>query len=153
MKKIIPVFHSCLSHQKVIDFILTCISFKIDTIILTKVGGAAAQIGIPEAFKYAVKSNIKLLIFPDLQDLKNIFHNSTFYFIVDKKFSNEKLNVNEIKDLAVSGTTVFLVFSGMEPGFLKKELELGKAVHINLNNNIPPVALTAITLYLVKNVY
>ncbi|MFP3190876.1 MAG: RecB-family nuclease [Thermoproteota archaeon] len=151
MSNIITAFHNVLSHQRLVDFVATCAALDINTVLLTKVGGAAAQTGVPEAFKYALKHNIRLIILPDLVDIKSIFNNSELYFFISKEYATEEFNFKEFFEAIKGGIKPILVFGGLEPGFNKKELELGKAVHINVNGNIPSVSLAAITLFMLKN--
>jgi len=151
MNNIITVLHNTLSNQRVIDFVSTSISLGVNTIILTKVGGTAAQIGIPEAFKQAIKNNAKLIVLPDINDIKSVFEKAQLYFFVQKEYAKEEFNVNELFELYKNGFQPILIFGGLEPGFNKKELELGKAVHLNIGGNIPSVSLAAIVLFIIKH--
>lgn len=150
MNNLVVVLHYVLSHQRVIDFVATCSALGADTILFTKVGGTAAQTGIPEAFKYAIKRNVKLIILPDLQDIKNIYNNSQLYFFLPKEYATEEFNIDEFFNSIKNGIQPVLVFGGLEPGFNKKELELGKSVHLNLEGNVPSVSLAAIALFLLR---
>jgi len=91
MNNIITVLHNTLSNQRVIDFVSTSISLGVNTIILTKVGGTAAQIGIPEAFKQAIKNNAKLIVLPDINDIKSVFEKAQLYFLSKKSMLKKNL--------------------------------------------------------------
>ncbi len=45
---------------------------------------------------------------------------------------------------------VFLVFGGMEPGLTKRELELGKPLHIEVPSMMSVIGIASIVLYLLK---
>jgi SpoU rRNA methylase family enzyme len=150
MKDLYIALHNVLSPQKLIEFVSTCISFGVKNIILSKVGGSAAQLGIGEAFKIAIKHDVKIIVLPDLYDIKAILP-YPIYFIIQKEYASEEINIEEVYKNYVENKGLIFVFGGLEPGFSKKELELGKSFHVNLGNEVPTVALLSVTLYLLKN--
>lgn len=150
MKDIYITLHNVLSPQKLIDFVSTCVSFGVSNIILSKVGGSAAQLGIGEAFKIALKHNAKIIVLPDLLDIKTILSYPIF-FVVQKEYAKEEINIEEIYRNYLEYKGIIFIFGGLEPGFSKKELELGKSFHVDLGDEIPTVALLSIVLYMLKN--
>ncbi len=149
-KDVYIVLHNVLSPQKLIDFVSTCVSFGVTNIILSKVGGSAAQLGIGEAFKIALKYNAKIIVLPDLLDIKTIFSYPIF-FIVQKEYAKEEINIEEIYQNYLEYKGIIFIFGGLEPGFSRKELELGKSFHVGLGNDVPTIALLSVVLYLIKN--
>ncbi|MEM3833663.1 MAG: RecB-family nuclease [Thermoprotei archaeon] len=146
MSEIIPVLHNINSPNRLEEFVSICTSLGYKTIIISKPIGSAAQVGIPEAFKIAVKTGVKLIIVPDLKDIKELFQGE-FMLFTSPENSNNKFNPEELKNI---DKNVFLVFGGMEPGLTKRELELGKAVHIGVPGMMSVIGLASIVLYLLK---
>ncbi|MGC8947779.1 MAG: RecB-family nuclease [Thermoprotei archaeon] len=146
MPEIIPVLHNINSPSRLEEFVSVCISLGYKTIIISKPTGSAAQVGIPEAFKLTVKTSAKLIIVPDLKDIKELFQGE-FILFTSPENSNNKFNPEELKNI---DKNIFLVFGGMEPGLTRRELELGKAVHIGIPSMMSTIGLASIVLYLLK---
>lgn len=149
MPEIIPVLHNVNSPNKLEEFVSVCISLGYKTIIISKPTGSAAQVGIPEAFKLAVKTGTKLVIVPDLKDIKELFQGE-FILFTSPENSNSKFNPEELKTI---DKNVFLVFGGMEPGLTKRELELGKPVHIGVPNIMSVIGVASIVLYVLRSIF
>lgn len=146
MPEIIPVLHNVNSPNRLTEFVSVCVSLGFKTIIISKPTGSAAQIGIPEAFKFAIKTGARLIVVPDLRDIKELFQGEFFLFTSPEN-SNTKFNPEELKHMEGN---IFLVFGGMEPGLTKRELELGKPLHIGVPNIMSVIGIASIVLYLLK---
>ncbi len=147
MPEIIPVLHNVNSPNRLTEFVSVCVSLGFKTIIISKPTGAAAQVGVPEAFKFAVKTGARLIIVPDLKDIKELFQGEFFLF-TSSESSNVKFNPEELKNIEGN---VFLVFGGMEPGLTRRELEFGKSVHIGTPSIMSVIGIASIVLYLLKS--
>ncbi|BFI75296.1 RecB-family nuclease [Sulfurisphaera ohwakuensis] len=140
------VLHNISSTQRIIDFAKLIFNLNINHFIVTKVGGVAAQAGVPEVSKLAYKNNKSFIILPDLKDAIEIFKPEVVYLFTQ---SAEKTFT---KDLLKDKSRVMLVFPGNESGFNKLELNLGEPVKIEgLSNEISPVALVGIVAYCLIN--
>ncbi|BFH73372.1 RecB-family nuclease [Sulfurisphaera javensis] len=144
--ELLIVLHNVSSTQRIIDFAKLIFNLNINHFIVTKVGGVAAQAGVPEVSKIAYKNNKSFIILPDLKDAIELFKPDAVYLFTqsaEKKFT---------KELLKDKNRVMLVFSGIETGFNKLELNLGEAVKIEgISNEISSVALAGILVYCILN--
>ena len=144
---LIPVLHNVYSVQKVLDFVKLCITSDIITlIVMSKVGGAAAQSGIPEAYKLIFKEGKNLLILNDVSDVVELLHTDKVYFITCSKDYEATLNdlVNDI----VNGKKVIAVFNGSDVEFSRQELKYGlKTIIPEYNKPISSISQATIVLY------
>lgn len=146
--KIIPVLYNVYSQHKVIEFARIAFSLGYNTVIIVNAFSSAAQAGIPEAQKLALKKKKNLFYLSEINDIISIFSlSSKVYLITTQKFSNEPLNIEHIISEAKKDN-VFLVFSGSDTGFTRKELDTYPAFFIrHLRDDIGSIGLAAITLY------
>ncbi|MET1160228.1 MAG: RecB-family nuclease, partial [Thermoprotei archaeon] len=73
--------YGATSVQRVMDFIKTVYAFPNSIPVVIKPIGAAAQIGIPEAYRYAYRSGKSLIVLPEVADLLTILNVSRIYYI------------------------------------------------------------------------
>ncbi len=141
---IYAVLYGPTSVQRIMDFIKTVYAFE-DTIpVIVKPIGAAAQIGVPEAYKFAYRIGKSLLILPELTDLHEIVGVEKIYYI-DKR--GEKVS---IKDL-VMDDRLAIVLNGGEGEPSKKELSSTNIVSIEeIPYELPASPMISIILYLIK---
>ncbi len=137
------VLHNVTGMQRLIEFVKTAFNFNdIRHVIVTKVGGTAAQAGIPEISKLAFKLNRSLIILPDLKDAIELFTPDDVYLI--SQYATEEINVEDIKNKK----RVMFVISGIESDFSSVEKGLGNYVKIsNLNKEASPIALLTALFY------
>lgn len=143
MPEYFVILNNVTSTQRLTEFVKTSFSFNnIKYTIITKVGGTAAQAGIPELSKLAFKLNKPLLILPDLKDAIELFSPDEIYLISQN--ASEEFNVEELKNKK----RVFFVILGIESDFNSIEKSLGKYVKIpGLNKDTSPIALLVTLFY------
>lgn len=143
--KIYITLYAPSSVQRILDFVKTIYSYENAIPVIVKPIGAAAQIGVPEAYKHSYKVGKPLIILPELQDLFNVLGLKNLYYIspVGERISTESLRGENIGIIVNGG--------GQEPS--KKELEGIKIINIaEIPDNMPSISMIAIILYLLRNV-
>lgn len=143
MVEYLVVLHNVTGMQRLIEFVKTAFNFDdIRHVIITKVGGTAAQAGIPEISKLAFKLNRSLIVLPDLKDAIELFTPDDVYLI--SQYATEEINAEDIKNKK----RVMFVISGIESDFNSVEKSLGNYVKIrNLNKEASPIALLVALFY------
>jgi SpoU rRNA methylase family enzyme len=116
------------------------------TVVVSKPSGAAAQAGVPEAQKLALKRGKALVVLSELEDVMEIFKPTLLIFITPKKYAKEEFDAERILSETQKGA-VAIVFGGSEPGVSAKELELGVSMHINVEDDLGPLGFAAIVLH------
>jgi len=150
LRNILVTLHNVHSVQKVIEMAKICFGLGFNTLIISKAIGTAAQSGIPEAQRIALKMGKRLIIVPDLQDAIELFKPNKTYLFAPYPYGKEKFNPNEIIEKAKKNSLIMLVYGGLEPGLSSRELSLGKSVYLEQSIDISSTGLAAITLYLLR---
>ncbi len=148
LEKIFPVFHGVQSAQRLIEAARACYSIGYKAFIASRVLGAAAQQGIPELHRIAYKMQRNLLIMKDLPDVVELLSPKALYLAVppESGIAAEPLPLEDIKTAVTQGEAVAIAFSGGEPGFSRRELELGKPVVI-VNRPLDGLALLIAAMF------
>jgi SpoU rRNA methylase family enzyme len=141
--ELIVVLNNVTSVQRLLDFSRVALtSGEVKYLVLTKVGGTAAQAGVPEVHKQAFRSSKGLLVLPELRDAIEILSPEAVYMI--SSTGKNELNGEEL----LRAKRVMVVFSGVEPGFSKLEESLGLHVKLpGVNDDIGPSSLLSVFLY------
>jgi len=145
-RKLIAVLHNVFSPQRVVEAARIVYGLGYDVLVVTKASGSAAQLGVPEAQKIALRENKTLIYLPDLPDAVDLLKPSHVLLVVPPRFSAKEL----LKALGDLQGRVLIVFGGAEPGLTKRELEMGLPVHIEGLEDIGVVGTMAIALFLAR---
>ena len=147
-RNIIVALHNVHSVQRVIEMAKICYGLGIGTIIISKAVGTAAQTGVPEAQKIAIRLGRKLIFVPDIQDAIDLLKPDEILLFAPKPYGREPFNPDEVAEKASKGQLVMLVFGGLDPGLSSRELSLGRAVYIETQSPIGSIGTAAIAIYL-----
>ncbi len=141
--EIIPVIHNVSSVQRIVDTARLVYSMGLNTLVVSKAYGGAAQSGVPEAMKLALKMGRTLVVLPDLSDAIDLLQPETVVLIT-RDFAKERVKPSQVE---VRGKTMIVV-SGSEPEFSPQELRLGRPLYIaGLERKVGAVAELALMLY------
>lgn len=146
MNEVIPVIHNVFSVEIVKQFAKICYGLGFKTVVVSKPSGAAAQAGVPEAQKLALKKGKALVVLSELEDVLEIFKPSLLIFVTPKKYAKEPFDTERVLSEAQKGA-VAVVFGGSEPGVSARELELGVPMHVDVEDDLGPLGFAAIVLH------
>jgi len=149
MSEVIPVIHNVFSVEIVKQFAKICYGLGFKTIVVSKPSGAAAQAGVPEAQKLALKKGRAFVVLSELEDVVEIFRPSLLIFVTPKKYAKDLFDAERVVSEAQRGAVV-IVFGGAEPGVSAKELGLGVPMHINVEDDLGPLGFAAIVLHAIS---
>ncbi|MCI2415598.1 MAG: RecB-family nuclease [Candidatus Aramenus sp.] len=136
--------HNATSYQRLMEFSRAAFTFNVKYLVLTKVGGTAAQSGVPDLSKIAFKSGKSFIVLPDLKDAIDLLKPDYVYLVSSS--AGEELSVEGID----ADKNVLIVFPGIESGFTKIEQSLGKVVKLpGLEADPGPVASLGALMYCV----
>ncbi len=141
------VLYGPTSVQRIIDFIKTVYAFKNAIPVIIKPIGAAAQIGVPEAYRYSYKIGKPMIILSELNDLCDVLKVGKSYYISPR---GEKKHVKELAEK----DNIAVIVPGGENEPSKKELEKIEVIALDeIPSDLPPVSFIALLLYLLKNIH
>jgi SpoU rRNA methylase family enzyme len=132
------------SSQRLLDFTRIAYAFNATPVIVKPIG-AAAQIGVPEAFRSAYKQGRPFIVLPGLEDLVGTLGVSEAYYV-----SKHAETTVSAANLDWEKTVVVINDGEYEPS--RKELAGMKIVRISeVPGDLPATGLAAILLYLSSN--
>ncbi|MDW8003632.1 MAG: RecB-family nuclease [Thermofilaceae archaeon] len=144
---ILPLLHNVYSQQKVVEVARVVYGLGFQVFIVTKASGTAAQTGVPEAQKLAIRLNRTLFYLPDLPDAIEVLKPDKVVLVVPRKYAQVEL----LKVARELSGKLLIVFGGAEPGLSKKELEMGLAVYPDyVEEDLGTTGLVAVSLYLLR---
>ncbi len=146
--RVIPVIHNVSSYQRLNDMARLVYALGLDVLVATKVYGGAAQSGVPEVTRMALKHGKSFVALPDLPDAVEVLKPDRVV-IVSREHAAQTIDPG---DLAVSEGTVMIVFNGGEPDFTRAEASLGTPVYFRgLDERIGAIAEAGIILYAIRD--
>ncbi|MCE4607574.1 MAG: RecB-family nuclease [Caldisphaeraceae archaeon] len=145
MEKAIPLLHNVSGVQKVLDMAKLAFALGFDELVLTKVYGAAAQSGVAEAFKIALREGKGLVVLPEMKDALELYRPDTLY-LVDRDHAKEEVDPFALK---VNGL-VMIAFNGSDTSFSPLELSLGKPIYLKNSKRLGCIAEASLILYGIK---
>ncbi|MEB3860404.1 MAG: RecB-family nuclease [Desulfurococcales archaeon] len=139
----IVLIHNVSSVQKLVDMARLVYSMGLGLLVATRVYGAAAQSGVPEATRIALRHRGSLLVLHDLDDAIELLRPSRVY-VVTAEHARRTVSPGE---LAVDERTI-IAFSGGDPDFTLEEASKGEPIYLQgLKHRIGPIAEASIILY------
>lgn len=151
---VIPVLHNTNSSQRVAEVARIAYGLGYKTLVLSRVYGPAAQVGIPEAQKLALRHNCNLIVLSDLPEVVELLRPNVILVAVPGKYGGRELSevLKELEGKTSGGeaSRIAVVFGGAEPGLSQKEMKTGELVHPDgVEEDIGSTGVAAVTLYLV----
>ncbi|MEN2999649.1 MAG: RecB-family nuclease [Acidilobaceae archaeon] len=141
--EVLPVIHNVSSAQRLLDFARLAYSLGAEHVIATKVYGAAAQSGVPEVMRLALKLGKSFAVLPDLPDLLEIYRPD----IVIMMYGGAGERIDPFNPPVYRGRVV-VVFNGGEPDFSPVELKHGTPLYLaGTSHKLGAIAEAAIVLY------
>ncbi len=134
------VINNVNSPSRLVDFVKVALSnnrVRIVAVVASRVSGMAAQTGVPEASKYAIKKNKAFFVLPTLQEVIDLLKPDRVYIIVNSEIAKSLADVKN----GIRGRVMF-VFNGVEGSFSKNELALGEHIKIDDYEEIPPAPVS-----------
>ena len=145
--EIIPVLHNVSSVQRVVDMARLAYGLGIDTLVVTKAYGGAAQSGVPEAMRIAMRENKRFIVLPDLADAVSLLNPDTV-LLVTRDYNPEPLSIAQPPRY---DGRVIVAFSGSEPDFTPSEASMGKPVYpAGVPGRLGTLAEAALVLYALR---
>ncbi len=145
--KLIVCIHGVSSVQRLVDTARLVFSMPFNVVfVVTRVSGAAAQAGIPEVNKLAIKYDKGFAVLPDIHDLIELYSPSKVILLSHQE-NAEPRSAEEIAALIDDNTAI--VIPGSEPGFTAQEARYGTLLKMKeFAANPGPIPMLSILLFL-----
>lgn len=142
--EVVPLIHNVSSVQRLLDFARLVYSLGLNTLVASKVYGAAAQSGVPEAMRLAFKLNRGLLVLSDLEDALELLKPDVT-LLVSAEHAVEY--IDPFNPPVYSGR-VLIAFNGGDPDFSAGEARFGRPVYVKgVSGRLGAIAEASLILY------
>ncbi len=146
LERLYIVIHNVHSVIRLVEAARIVYGMGIKNFVITRAIGAAAQEGVPEVYKLAIRCKGNLIFLKDLDDLVETLKPVKMYLFVPPQHAKEEFDPSKVIERLSEGN-VMLVFGGAEPGLSKRDLERGTPVCLNTPGDVGTLGSLAICLY------
>lgn len=147
LKNIYVVLHNVHSASKTIETAQVVYGLGFSNFVVSKAEGSAAQAGVPDANRLAMKMKQHFMVLPDLKDVLEVLNVEQPLLITSPVLTKERLDLNQLAEQAKSGERVVIMLSGSNSSFSRKEMDLGECRSLDARVDIGPAGTAAIILY------
>ena len=146
-KNIYVVLHNVHSASKTVETAQVVYGLGFSNFVVSKAEGSAAQAGVPDANRLAMKMKRNFMVLPDLKDVLEVLSTESPLLIASPMLTKERLDLDQFSKLTKSGERVVIVVSGSNSSFSRKEMDLGECRSLDARVDIGPAGTAAILLY------
>ncbi len=146
-KNIYIVLHNVHSASKTIETAQVVYGLGFSNFIVSKAEGSAAQAGVPDANRLAMKMKKNFMVLPDIKDVLELLSIENPLLITSPVLTKERLDLKQLSERAKSGERITIFLSGSSSSFSRKEMDLGECRSLDAQVDIGPSGTAAIVLY------
>ena len=150
MKNLFIVLHNVHSVAKVIDTAQVIYGLGFQNFVISRAEGSAAQNGVPDANKLAMKMKKNFIVLPDLHDVFELLEVDKPLMITSPVLTKERLDLESLRNRVNSDEKVVIILSGSNSSFSRKEMDLGECFSLDARIDLGPAGTAAIILYAIK---
>lgn len=147
LKNLYVVLHNVHSTSKTIETAQVVYGLGFQNYVVSKAEGSAAQSGVPDANRLAVKMKRNFMVLPDLPDVIETLQIDHPILVASPKLTKDHLESSEVSALLKSGKRVALILSGSTSSFSRKEMDRGICKSLHAEVDIGPAGTIAVILY------
>lgn len=147
MKNVYVVLHNVHAVSKVIETAQVVYGLGLPNYLVSKAEGSAAQTGVPEANRLAMKMKGSFAVLPDLRDVLEMLDVEKPIMIASPVLVKERVDVGEIAKRIQDGERIVLVLSGSNSSFSRKEMDMGECLSLEARVDIGPAGSAAVVLH------
>jgi SpoU rRNA methylase family enzyme len=141
------VLHNVTGVNRIIDMSQVVYGLGYQNFVVSRAEGSAAQTGIPEANRLALKMKRNFIVLPDLGDVVELLGVKRPFLMPSPLLTKERISVSELARSLRSGERVVLVLSGSSSSFSRREMDLGECRSLDTEVDIGPSGTAAVVLY------
>jgi SpoU rRNA methylase family enzyme len=146
-KNVYVVLHNVHSVSKVAETAQVVYGLGFSNFIVSKAEGSAAQTGVPDANRFAVKMKSSFMVMPDLRDVLEVLGVENPLIIASPVLTKERVNFDTLAKRMKSGERIVIALSGSNSSFSRKEMDLGQCVSLEARVDIGPAGTAAVILH------
>jgi len=147
IENVYVVLHNIHAVSKVVETAQVVYGLGFSHFIVSKAEGSAAQTGVPEANKIAMKMNRSFMVLPSLNDVIELLSVERPLLITSPVLTKERIDLQDLERKVKSKERIVIVLSGSNSSFSRKEMDLGECVSLDAKIDIGPAGTIAVILY------
>ncbi|OLS24158.1 MAG: hypothetical protein ThorAB25_23670 [Candidatus Thorarchaeota archaeon AB_25] len=147
LKNIYVVLHNVHSASKTVETAQVVYGLGFSNFVVSKAEGSAAQAGVPDANRLAMKMKQNFMVLPDLKDVLEVLNIERPLLITSPVLTKERLDLNQLFERTKSEERIAIILSGSNSSFSRKEMDLGECRSLEARVDIGPAGTAAIILY------
>ncbi|UCH04732.1 MAG: hypothetical protein JSW05_00805 [Candidatus Thorarchaeota archaeon] len=147
LKNVYVVLHDVHAVSKVVETAQVVYGLGFPNFVVTKAEGSAAQTGVPEANRLAMKMKGSFMVLPDLRDALDVMNVERPLLITSPMLTKEHINIKAIMSRVKSGERVVVALSGSNKSFSRKEMDMGECFSLDARVDIGPAGSAAVVLH------
>ncbi len=147
LKNIYVILHNVHSASKTIETAQVVYGLGFWNFVVSKAEGSAAQAGVPDANRLAMKMKQNFMVLPDLKDVLEVLNVEHPLLITSPVLTKERLDLDQLSERTNSGERIVIMLSGSNSSFSRKEMDLGECRSLDARVDIGPAGTAAIILY------
>ncbi len=151
MKNLFIVLHNVHSVTKVVDTAQVVYGLGFPNFVISRAEGSAAQNGVPDANKLAMKMKKNFIVLPDLKDVLELLETEKPIMVTSPVLTKERLDFESLKKKVMSGEKLVIILSGSNSSFSRKEMDLGECFSLEARVDIGPAGTAAILLHALRS--
>ncbi len=147
IKDIYIVLHNVHSASKTIETAQVVYGLGFSNYVVSKAEGSAAQAGVPDANRLAMRMKRNFIVLPDLKDVLEVLKINHLLLVTSPMLTKNRLDLNQLFERVQTGERHAIILSGSSSSFSRKEMDLGECFSLNAQVDIGPAGTAAIILY------
>ncbi|MHA1638520.1 MAG: RecB-family nuclease [Candidatus Thorarchaeota archaeon] len=146
------VLHNVHAVSKVMETAQVVYGLGFRNFVVSRAEGSAAQTGVPDANRMALRMKRTFMVLPSLQDVIELLEVERPLLVVSPVLTRERLDLAELSKTVNSDKKTVIVLSGSNSSFSRKEMDLGECKSLDAHIDIGAAGTASIILYsLLKN--
>ena len=147
LNNVYVVLHNVHSASKTIETAQVVYGLGFPNYVVSKAEGSAAQSGVPDANRLALKMKRNFMVLPDLRDVLEVLSISSPLLVTSPRLVKERIDLTQLQEQTQSGERIAIILSGSNSSFSRKEMDLGDCKSLKADVDIGPAGSAAIILY------
>jgi SpoU rRNA methylase family enzyme len=140
------VLHNVHSASKTIETAQVVYGLGFPNFVVSKAEGSAAQSGVPDANRLAIRMKQNFMVLPDIKDILEVLKIDYPLLIVSPVLTKDRLQFKELSERVKTGDRIAILLSGSNSSFSRKEMDLGECRSLEAKVDIGPAGTAAIIL-------
>ena len=147
LKNVYIILHNVHSASKTVETAQVVYGLGFSNFVISKAEGSAAQAGVPDANRLAMKMKKNFMVLPDIKDVLELLAIENPLLIASPVLTKERLDLKQLSERTKSGERIAIFLSGSNSSFSRKEMDLGVCRSLEARVDIGPSGTAAIILY------